>query len=147
VFDTPLGRIAMLNCSDLIAPESARELVLRGAQLLAFSTGWDSSIDGDDTLQQLLNVRAFENFAWFVASNYVGTLGPGTFGGNSQVVDPTGSAVTSLGLHRAGLAVADIDVAGGIARAHARMNRHWLVHGRHARTYRALRGELGPYAS
>jgi predicted amidohydrolase len=145
VFDTPLGRIGLLNCADLTPPESARELVLRGAQLLAFSTGWDSSIDGDDTLQQLLNVRAYENFVWFVASNYVGKLGPGVFGGNSQVVDPTGTPVTSLGLHRAGLAFADIDVAGGIAHANARMNRHWLTHGRRPATYRALRGEVGPY--
>jgi predicted amidohydrolase len=146
VFDTPLGRIGMLNCADLMAPESARELVLRGAQLLAFSTGWDTSIDGDDTLQQLLNVRAYENFVWFVASNYVGTLGPGRFAGNSQVVDPTGTPVSSLGRNKAGLALADIDVAGGISRAHARMNRHWLIHGRRPATYRALRGEIGPYA-
>jgi hypothetical protein len=53
---------------------------------------------------------------------------------------------TSLGLHQAGLAIAVIDVAGGIAHANARMHRHWLTHGRRPATYRALRGGVGPYA-
>ncbi|PUB24843.1 putative amidohydrolase [Promicromonospora sp. AC04] len=127
VFDTELGRIGMLICYDKCFPETTRALALRGAQILVMPTAWayqDAACDPAtdpmvDYYTLFGRVRALENQCWFIGANLVGPLGRLRYHGHSRVIDPLGRIVADTG-PQAGLAIAEIDVAGAIARARSR---------------------------
>ena len=150
VFDTPVGRIGMLICYDKMWPESTRELTLRGADILVMSTAWcyvtgSATDDANPWIEQYKlfdRARAAENSRWFVSSNFVGDLGGACFFGLSQIVDPQGQIVATTGTTEAGLAMADIDVPGGIAKAQSQFFGPRLIRDRRDETYKAQRGEI-----
>jgi predicted amidohydrolase len=151
VFDTAIGRIGMLICYDKMWPESTRELMLRGADILVMPTAWFMAYGEQDPESNILveqyrlfdRVRAAENGRWFVSSNFAGELGGTQFIGMSQIVDPCGRVVETTGMFTPGLAIADIDISGGIAEANA-MQGARLVRDRRPDTYLAMSGELAP---
>jgi predicted amidohydrolase len=151
VFDTAIGRIGMLICYDKMWPESTRELMLRGADILVMPTAWFMAYGEQDPESNILveqyrlfdRVRAAENGRWFVSSNFAGELGGTQFIGMSQIVDPCGRVVETSGMFTPGLAIADIDISGGIAEANA-MQGARLVRDRRPDTYLAMSGELAP---
>ena len=49
VFDTALGKIAVLICFDLRHPEAMRTVALKGAELVALPTNWPIGADGMST--------------------------------------------------------------------------------------------------
>jgi predicted amidohydrolase len=140
----------MLICYDKMWPESTRELTLRGADILVMSTAWcyvtgEADPDANPWIEYYKlfdRARAAENSRWFVSSNFVGDLGGAHFFGLSQIVDPMGKVVATTGTADAGLAVADIDVAGGIASAQANLFGPRLIRDRRDETYKAQRGEI-----
>lgn len=151
VFDTEFGKIGMLICYDKMWPESARELTLRGADLLVMSTAWympagdmDPSTNNWGDLYQIYDrCRAAENTRWFVSSNFAGSFGNTNFVGCSQIVDPFGRVVETTGPFAPGIAYATVDIKGGIAKANAEMmmgNR--LIRDWRPDTYKAIRGEM-----
>jgi predicted amidohydrolase len=151
VYDTAIGRIGMLICYDKMWPESTRELTLRGADILVMSTAWFMAFGEQDPETNILveqyrlydRVRAAENGRWFVSSNFGGELGGTQFIGLSQIVDPCGRVVATTGLCTPGLAIADVDISGGIAEANA-MQGARLVRDRRPDTYLASSGQLAP---
>lgn len=62
VFDTPLGKVGMMICYDGFFPEVARQLSIRGAEIIAFPV-W-----GCNPL--LVAARACENHVFLVSSTY-----------------------------------------------------------------------------
>jgi N-carbamoylputrescine amidase len=126
-FDTPAGRLGMLLCYDKLFPEAARALALDGAEILCSLSAWPADRTGparrlrDDrqTLHFDLcdSARAIENQVFVVSANHTGRWGPLRFLGSAKVVDPHGAVLARTGA-RAGLAVADVDLA---ALADARM--------------------------
>lgn len=62
VFDTPFGRIGMMICWDSQFPEPARELALKGAEVILLP------IAGGNTT--LVRARAIENQVFIVSSSY-----------------------------------------------------------------------------
>lgn len=90
VFDTELGRLAMLVCADGIVPECPRVLGLMGAQVFLNSL----NSRGPDETRVHIPLRSIENHVWHVAANTVGNpkneglLWPWT--GGSTVVSPKG---------------------------------------------------------
>jgi len=150
VFDTPLGRIGMMICYDKMWPEAARELVLRGAQILVTSSAWGAgpSVESWDRSAWIEyyrlfdRVRAAENARWVVSSNYAGSFGTSLFPGDSAILDPMGKVVASTPTGEIGLAFADLDVDGGIEAAYANTSGARLRRDRRDETYGALRGEV-----
>jgi predicted amidohydrolase len=151
VFETAIGRIGMLICYDKMWPESTRELTLRGAEILVMPTAW-TMITGEqdpdtniwaENYRLFDRARAVENGRWFVSSNFVGELGGTQFIGLSQIVDPLGRVVASTGSVSAGMAIADVDISGGIAEANASQGA-WLIRDRRTDTYLAASGQLAP---
>jgi predicted amidohydrolase len=147
VYDTPLGRIGMLICYDQAWPESCRELTLRGAELLMMSTAWSLRADESSPEQALSvdqyllygKVRAAENQRWFISSNFTGPLGGLTFFGHSQIIDPLGRVIAATGAAaQQSMAIAEIDVRGGIEAAQARSKGHRLWRDRRPETYTHL---------
>jgi predicted amidohydrolase len=149
VYETPFGKIGMLICYDKAWPEACRELTLRGADLLVMSTAWSlkQPADGDDDIwleQYKLydQVRAMENSRWFISSNLVGELGGLHFFGLSQIIDPLGHVLATTGTTAPGLAIADVDIPGGILAAYAITQGPNIIRDRRPETYRALNGTL-----
>jgi predicted amidohydrolase len=92
VFETGLGRIALLVCYDFWFPESARIAGLKGAQIVVDCANWPS-FDVDPWFA-LGPGAAASNVVWFIQVNRVGgePWWPG-FGG-SQIVSPSGRVIT-----------------------------------------------------
>ena len=152
VFNTIFGRIGLLICYDQAWPESCRELVLGGAELLIMPTAWPFMPQDDEanplSIEQYLlysRARAADSVRWFVSSNYVGTLGGSHYFGHSQIIDPHGRVVAESGADGTEhLALADVDIRGGIEAAYARGiptgDKVWRD--RRPSTYRRLREDL-----
>jgi predicted amidohydrolase len=104
VFPTPdLGMIGMLICYDMVFPEAARCLALRGADIVFHPTLGGAAIGDDDISLAAFRTRAAENFVYLV----VAMRGQG-----SMIISPRGKVIaTAEGPD--GLAIADIDPRGG----------------------------------
>jgi predicted amidohydrolase len=131
-FDTPVGRLGMLIDYDKTFPESARTLALEGAQLLACLSAWPASLTNraprmtQDRQARLFDLydcaRAAENQLVLVSSNQTGVMGGLRFLGQAKVVGPAGDVLART-WSKAGLAVAELDVAAEVAQAR-RVLRH-----------------------
>jgi predicted amidohydrolase len=127
-FDTPVGRLGMLICYDKVFPEAARALALDGAEIIACVAAWPVSRRAPARLMRndrqvrhfnALDVaRAVENQVVWVSANQYGSLGTLRFPGHAKVVDPDGRVLASTG-SRAGVALAEVDVAAAVAAARA----------------------------
>lgn len=124
VFETAIGRIGMMCCLDGVPPECARNLGLRGAQII---TNGHNSCALDEPYTHI-PVSAAENHCWVIAA---GKLGPVVVDemvqpladqvgipahlisslGENPVLDPMGEAVARFECQQGGVLFADIDVA------------------------------------
>jgi predicted amidohydrolase len=130
-FDTPAGRVGMLIDYDKTFPESARALALDGAQIVACLSAWPASVTNraaklvHDRQSRLFDLydcaRAAENQIVVVSSNQTGAVGGMRFLGQAKVVGPGGSILARTWA-KAGLAVAELDVAAEIATARRVLN-------------------------
>jgi nitrilase len=129
--DTPVGRIGLLVDYDKTFPEAARCLALDGAELLVCPCAWPASRTNRaqslprDRQRRLFDLydraRAAENQVWLATANQTGRHGGLRFLGQSKIVRPDGEIVAAVGA-RAGVAVAEIDLAGGLDRARRRFH-------------------------
>jgi predicted amidohydrolase len=125
-FDTPLGRMGMLIDYDKTFPEAARRLALGGAGVLAFLSAWPASLTNraprlvTDRQTRLFDLydcaRAAENQVVVASSNQTGTYGRLRFLGRAKVVGPGGDILARTST-KAGVALADVDPVGDVARA------------------------------
>ncbi|MDX6328111.1 MAG: hypothetical protein QOI83_494 [Streptomycetaceae bacterium] len=147
-FDTPVGRIGMLIDYDKTFPESARSLALDGAEILACLSAWPTSITNrapriaQDRQAKLFDLydqaRAAENQVFLASSNQTGAMGGMRFLGQAKVVSPGGDILARTWA-KAGLAVAEADIAAEIDRAR-RVLRH--LHERRPDAYRGNGGNV-----
>lgn len=97
---TPIGRIAAIASEEILYPELARALALRGAEIYVHSSSEIGSpmATAKDIAKR---ARAFENMAWVVSANTAGISGtampPASAEGNSQLVDYKGNLVSQSG--------------------------------------------------
>lgn len=107
VFDIPSGRIGLMICFDLRFPESARELALTGADLIAMPTAWP---DTATTLADLVpRVRALENHVFLAIADRPDEEAGMRFLGRSQLVGPEAEVVLDAGA-TPGTFAADLDL-------------------------------------
>lgn len=106
VFDTKIGKIGMLICYDKWFPETTRELVLNGAEILTLPTATAfSDPEAADykkdyafyTFELMDRVRALENQTFFIGANQVEWSGNSRYFGNSKIVSPNGKVVSETG--------------------------------------------------
>lgn len=100
VFDTPLGRIGMIMCSEVYVPELARALALKGAEIIVMPAGLTGRGTLFDSWRTLGWARAIENLAYTAFSSNV--IGPDS-GGLSMICSPEEVLVqtTDEGVHLA----------------------------------------------
>lgn len=92
VFPTPIGRIGMFICYDIMFPESARVMALQGADILALPTNLPQG-RGEKVIDHVVSARALENRVHVVAANRVGRERGTSFAGRSKIVDATGETL------------------------------------------------------
>ncbi len=104
VFHTgDLGDIGMLICYDLVFPETARCLALKGADMIFHLTLGGAAIGDDDISLAAFRTRAAENFVYLVVAQR---------GSGSMIISPQGKILAEA-KGPDSLAIADIDPFGG----------------------------------
>lgn len=112
---TEIGNLACVASEEILYPEIARALALRGAEVFCHSSSEIGSplATHKDIAKQ---ARAFENLAYVVSANTAGISGTAmplaSADGNSQVVDWKGRIVAQSGDGETFTAFAAIDLAG-----------------------------------
>jgi predicted amidohydrolase len=106
VFDTAIGRIALLICMDIHFIETARLVALAGAEIICHISNWLA----ERTPAPYWISRAFENGCYVIESNRWGLERGVQFSGGSCVISPDGTpaAVIDEGDE---VAYAEIDLA------------------------------------
>jgi predicted amidohydrolase len=111
VWELDFGRIGIQICHDASFPESARCLMLNGAEVIFWPhvmSGW-----GDITWDAMLRLRAYDNGVWHVASCYGIEFNrawrPGMMQGRSSIVAPDGTILADAGRYP-GIATATVDL-------------------------------------
>jgi len=111
---TPLGRLACIASEEILYPEIARALGLRGAEVLLHST---SEIGSPALTPKDIGkrARAIENMAYVVSANTAGIQGVdiplGSADGMSKIIDDQGRVLAAAGAGESMTAYADLDLA------------------------------------
>ncbi len=111
---TEIGNLACIASEEILYPEIARALALRGAEVFCHSSSEIGSplATNKDIAKQ---ARAFENLAYVVSANTAGIAGTAmplaSADGNSQVVDWKGRIIAQSGDGETFTAFAGIDLA------------------------------------
>ncbi|GAB4016327.1 hydrolase [Spirosoma migulaei] len=114
VVKTNIGHLACVASEDILYPEVARCLSMRGAEVLIHSTSEASSpLMTQKNIAKL--ARAIENMAYVVSANSGGLVGSpipgGTTDGGSKIIDPKGIVLAEAAYGESIVANADIDLA------------------------------------
>ena len=89
VFDTDIGKIAMLICFDWVFPEVWRIAALKGAEIVAHP----SNLVLPGFAQRSVPVHALINRYFVITANRIGTERDVTFTGMSTIADPKGNVL------------------------------------------------------
>jgi len=118
-WSTRFGRIGVGICWDQWFPESARAMMLEGAELLFFPTAigsepYDAALDTHRMWQRAMQGHAVSNAVPVIAANRIGLeSNDGTeqrYYGHSFIADHTGDLVESLGAADEGVLVHTFDL-------------------------------------
>ncbi len=114
VADTPLGRLGAVASEEILFPEVARALALRGAEVLLHPTS-EAFGDGDTPKDIAKRARAIENLAYVVSANTAGIEDAGipaaSADGGSKIIDYRGQVLARAAGGETLTAYAEIDIA------------------------------------
>ncbi|MGF7150860.1 N-carbamoylputrescine amidase [Sphingomonas zeicaulis] len=116
VWNTRYGTIGVGICWDQWYPETARAMMLMGAQILFYPTAignepHDPDLDTSRLWQRAMIGHAVSNVVPVVASNRVGTECGQTFYGHSFITDQRGDFIADYKRDETGVLVAEVDIA------------------------------------
>ncbi|TFI57887.1 N-carbamoylputrescine amidase [Sphingomonas parva] len=120
-FRTPYGTVGPAVCWDQWYPETARALMLDGAEILLFPTAigtepHDPDLDTSRLWRRAMIGHAVSNVVPVVAANRIGTEHGQRFYGHSFICDERGDILAEFGANETGVLVATLDLTQ--ARAH-----------------------------
>jgi predicted amidohydrolase len=113
VADTEIGRLAAIASEEILYPEIARALALRGAELFVHCS---SEIGSPNLTHKQLarRARAFENLAYVVSANTAGISGTAmplaSADGNSALIDWKGNVLAESNSGETFTAFGDVDI-------------------------------------
>jgi len=100
VAKTEIGNIAMMPCGEILWPETARCLMMRGAEVILHPTS-DHGRSDKMAWESSKRVRAAENMVYFISANSADIIGSppnGTHAGNSKIIDYQGQLIVESGV-------------------------------------------------
>ena len=100
VAKTDIGNIGMMPCGEILWPETARCLTLRGAEVILHPTS-DHGRSDNMAWESAKRVRAAENMVYFISANagkISGSPPNGTHAGNSKIIDFQGKVMVESGV-------------------------------------------------
>jgi N-carbamoylputrescine amidase len=114
-FATPYGRVGPAVCWDQWYPETARALMLDGAEILLFPTAigtepHDPDLDTSRLWRRAMIGHAVSNVVPVVAANRIGTEHGQRFYGHSFICDERGDLLAEYGAGETGVLVAELDL-------------------------------------
>jgi N-carbamoylputrescine amidase len=120
-FRTPFGTVGPAVCWDQWYPETARALMLDGAEILLFPTAigtepHDPGLDTSRMWRRAMIGHAVSNVVPVVAANRIGVEGDQRFYGHSFICDQRGDMLAEFGATETGVLTATLDLQQ--ARAH-----------------------------
>jgi N-carbamoylputrescine amidase len=115
VWDSPAAKLGIGVCWDQWYPETARAMMLMGAEVLFYPTAigsepHDTSLDTARLWRRAMVGHAVSNVVPVVAANRVGIEHGQTFYGTSFIVDERGDVLAELGREEEGVIVATLDL-------------------------------------
>jgi len=115
VWKTPYGTVGVGICWDQWYPETARAMMLMGADMLFFPTAIGNEPHDPDLDTSRLWLRAMvghsvSNVVPVIAANRIGTENGQTFYGHSFIADQRGDYLESFGREETGALVAELDL-------------------------------------
>jgi N-carbamoylputrescine amidase len=121
VWPSPYGTIGAGVCWDQWYPETARSLMLMGAEILLFPTAigtepHDPDLDTSRMWRRAMIGHAVSNVVPVVAANRIGTEHGQRFYGHSFICDERGDMLAEFGAEETGVLTATLDL--DAARAH-----------------------------
>jgi len=146
---TEIGNLAAIASEEILYPEIARALALRGAEVFCHSSSEVGSpiATNKDIAKQ---ARAFENLAYVVSANTAGISGTAmplsSAEGNSQVVDWKGKVIAQSGDGETFTAFAQIDLGGLREGRRTPAMTNYLARQRPALFAAAYEAAAGPFA-
>ncbi len=108
VWETPIGKVGIHICYDILFPESARIMALMGADIVVLSTNFPEG--RADALNCVARARAIENKVHLVLSDRAGTERGFTFAGMSNVVDATGKVLSLASPDKEEIVYGEVDL-------------------------------------
>jgi N-carbamoylputrescine amidase len=114
-FRTPHGTFGPAVCWDQWYPETARALMLDGAEILLFPTAigtepHDLELDTSRMWRRAMIGHAVSNVVPVVAANRIGTEGDQRFYGHSFICDERGDILGEFGAEETGVLTATLDL-------------------------------------
>jgi N-carbamoylputrescine amidase len=115
VWPTPSATIGVGVCWDQWYPETARAMMLMGAEILFYPTAignepHDPSLDTSRLWRRAMIGHAVSNVVPVIASNRIGTEKDMTFYGHSFICDERGDMLAEFGANETGVLTATIDL-------------------------------------
>lgn len=118
VYRTPIANIGLFICHDCTFPESARVMMLQGADILVLITNWP--LLGQIAADHIAPTRAVENFVHLVVADRVGVERGGEFIGQSKIINAAGQTKAIASRDKEEIIYAEVDIS------YARC-KHWKV--------------------
>ena len=114
-YETPFGTVGPAVCWDQWYPETARMLMLQGAEILLFPTAigtepHDPDLDTSRLWRRAMIGHAVSNVVPVVAANRIGTEDGQRFYGHSFICDERGDLLAEFGATETGALVAELDL-------------------------------------
>ena len=102
-------------CWDQWYPETARAMMLMGAEILFYPTAigsepYDSDLDTSRMWRRAMTGHAVSNVVPLVAANRIGTEGDQRFYGHSFICDEWGDVLAEFGAEETGVLIATLDL-------------------------------------
>ena len=115
VWQTPHGTLGPAVCWDQWYPETARSLMLMGAEILLYPTAigtepHDPELDTSRLWRRAMIGHAVSNVVPVVAANRIGTEHGQRFYGHSFICDERGDILAEMGREESGVIVARLDL-------------------------------------
>jgi N-carbamoylputrescine amidase len=114
-FRTAVGTVGPAVCWDQWYPETARSLMLQGAEILLFPTAigtepHDPDLDTSRMWRRAMIGHAVSNVVPVVAANRIGWEGDQRFYGHSFICDERGDILAEFGAQESGVITATLDL-------------------------------------